>query len=110
MSSLISIARMMIAMAIWHRMMMAMAIWQGDKWPAINWWKHRGAVEESSGADIPLKYTIYTTYTKYTKYTVYTIYAIQERKDKSSGTAVPVKYRIGTIQERKKQRGKHSGG
>ena len=28
-----------------------------DKWPAINWWKHRGAVEESSGADIPVKST-----------------------------------------------------
>ena len=98
-------------------MMIAMAIWQGDKWPAINWWKHGGAVEESSGADIPLKYTIYTiytmytqcihnvyttytTYTTYTKYTVYTIYTIQERKDKSSEAAVPVKYRIGTIQER----------
>ena len=76
-----SIEGMMMAMVIWHRMMMA--IWQygnmasddddydgggddgdgnmtSDKWRAINWWKHRGAVEESSGAHIPLKYKIYT--------------------------------------------------
>ena len=33
-----------------------------DKWRAINWWKHRGAVEESSGAHIPVKYTKYTIF------------------------------------------------